>query len=76
MKRTFVAATTLALAWLVTLVPAVAQNAYIANVASRRPKPTHWYRPQALAAFHGLVQGIAVGNIDEHAAAVECRQGD
>jgi hypothetical protein len=28
-----------------------------------------------LAAFHGLVQGVAVGNIDEGAAAVECRQG-
>jgi hypothetical protein len=34
------------------------------------------YRPRALAAFHGLVQGVAVGNINERTAAVECRQGD
>ena len=31
---------------------------------------------RALAAFHGLVQGIPVGDIDERTAAVECRQGD
>ena len=31
---------------------------------------------EQLAAFHGLVQGIAVGNIDKRTAAVECRQGD
>jgi hypothetical protein len=33
-------------------------------------------RPRALVAFHGLIQGIAVSNIDERAAAVEYRQGD
>src|SRR6516162_7478604 len=60
--------------------PAVAQASHDRGreIASRHRlhKPTHWYRPQALAAFHGLVQGIAVGNIDERTAAVECRQGD
>jgi len=32
-------------------------------------------RRRALATFHRLVQGVAVGNIDECAAAAECRQG-
>ena len=31
---------------------------------------------EQLAAFHGLVQGIAVSNIDERAAAVEFRQAN
>ena len=42
----------------------------------RRHKPAHWYQPRALSAFHRLVQRIAIGNIDQVAAAVERRQGD
>ena len=38
-------------------------------------RSTHWYRRRALATFHGVVQGVAVGNIDECAAAAERRQG-
>jgi hypothetical protein len=41
----------------------------------RQHKPAHLCRRRALAPFHGLVQGIAVSNIDQGAAAMECRQG-
>jgi hypothetical protein len=38
-------------------------------------RPAHWYRRRALTTFHGLVQGIAVRNIDERATAAERWQG-
>jgi hypothetical protein len=37
--------------------------------------PAHWARLPALAAFHGLIQRIAVGNIDECTAAAEVGSG-
>jgi Transposase len=39
----------------------------------RRRRPAHWCRRRALATFHGVVQGVAVGNIDECSAAAELR---
>ena len=39
----------------------------------RRRRPAHWCQRRALATFHGVVQGIAVGNIDEYSAAAELR---
>jgi hypothetical protein len=33
-------------------------------------------RQQALQPFHGLVERIAIGNMEKDPAAAECRQGD
>src|SRR6202022_4169363 len=41
----------------------------------RRRTPARWCRRRALASFHGVVQGVAVGNIDERAATAERWQG-
>src|SRR5262245_8454779 len=41
----------------------------------RRRRPAHWCRRRALATLHGVVQGIAVGNIDECSAAAELWKG-
>src|SRR5271166_7204774 len=41
----------------------------------RRRTPARWCRRQALPTLHCVVQGVAVGNIDERAATAEPGQG-
>src|SRR5260370_37628597 len=34
-----------------------------------------WHRRPTLSAFHGVIQGVTVGYVDQRAAAAECWQG-
>src|SRR3990170_3708247 len=46
------------------------------TASPRRPRtPGHWYQRRALPPFHGLVQSIPIGQIDQRAAAPKRRQG-
>jgi integrase len=46
------------------------------EIASRRQRHTRgrWCRRRALSPFHGVIQGVSVGNVDKGAAAAKCRQ--